>query len=619
MKSKRSWFGDCFVKRHAISRFHNFGSYSPLPGLSSEFLKEVNWINNLHMNEGRCAMTYMWGDLFRRSNAQDSILHDKLGIAPTPGSEMVLNRATGKLEKCTRELCPYAKYYDDIGLVNSAPYAANGGWGAAISGNTSPEKQAALADFFLWAASRDQSDQYVIPNSTLPWYEINGQDPWRKSQLDVDKWVAQGFDRDLSKQYVESILTNLVSKNVAVEARFPKAGEIMSVLDRVVHDYLLRVHEGEIEESDKPAERLRTAQTLTDQWNQIIAKYDARGDTIAPILEIYQRLRGVFVPNEQKNHLGGVRYVGVALMVIILWSSIGAGVWIALRRKETVVKVSQPLFLGLICLGTFTMGSSIFFMGIDDEIASQEQCTIACMATPWFFAIGFTICFSALFSKIWRLNRLMKSAMRFRRITVTVRDVCLPFALLMMLNFGFLLAWTLTDPMKWVRISTGRTQDGDLESFGRCESSKTVATVMVSLVAAANVVALIMANIQAYQTRDLNVAYEESKFVTFAMASIMQAFFVGFPVLFLADDNTNARFLVRSVLVFVISMSVLGFIFIPKMFAGNKEFESVRLSSHFSHRVTNTHNSNGKISGGGESHDMPPVEQGLANRVMADE
>ena len=66
-----------------------------------------------------------------------------------------------------------------------------------------------------------------------------GQDPFRKSHLDVDKWVARGFDRDLSKQYVESILTNLISKNVVIEARFPKAGEIMSVLDKEVNEYLV--------------------------------------------------------------------------------------------------------------------------------------------------------------------------------------------------------------------------------------------------------------------------------------------------------------------------------------------------------------------------------------------
>jgi len=159
-------------------------------GVPDEFINSINVVMNGHMNTGDCVLTYMWGDMFRRSKAvvnqgsyfdsdylpateEGFTVHSKLGIAPTPGSEMVLNRETGKLEKCTKLLCPYAKYYDDIGFVNSAPYAANGGWGGAISANAPPEKQEALADFFLWAASRDQSDQYVIPNATLPIAEIN--------------------------------------------------------------------------------------------------------------------------------------------------------------------------------------------------------------------------------------------------------------------------------------------------------------------------------------------------------------------------------------------------------------------------------------------------------------
>lgn len=245
------------------------------------------------MNDGSCVMTFMWGDMFRRSKAEGSVLHDKLGVAPTPGSDVVLNRKTGKLEKCTKELCPYAKYYDDLGFVNSAPYAANGGWGAAISANTTPEKQKALAEFFLWASSREQSEQYVIPNATLPIFSINGQDPWRKSHLDVDKWVARGFDREVSKQYVESILTNLISKNVVVEARFPKAGEIMSVLDKEVNEHLARAHNGSIIGEDEHEERLRVADWITHQWNLIIKTYNQRGDTVAPILEVYQ-VRGIF-------------------------------------------------------------------------------------------------------------------------------------------------------------------------------------------------------------------------------------------------------------------------------------------------------------------------------------
>ena len=39
-----------------------------------------------------------------------------------------------------------------------------------------------------------------------------------------------------------------------------------------------------------------------------------------------------------------------------------------------------------------------------------------------------------LFSKVWRLNRLMKKAASFRRVTVTVRDVMLPLVALLVLD-----------------------------------------------------------------------------------------------------------------------------------------------------------------------------------------
>ena len=368
----------------------------------------------------------------------------------------------------------------------------------------------------------------------------------------MDKWVAQGFDRDLSKQYVESILSNLVSKNVVVEIRFPKAGEIMSVLDQEVHDYLLRVHEDKIAEADKQKERLRAAQRITDKWNQIIKKYNDRGDTDAPILEIYQRLRGVYVPNEQMNHLNRIRPLGLVLMGIIMASSLGAAVWVVMRRDKMVVRVSQPPFLLLICFGTLVTGSSIYAMGVDDGIASQRGCNIACMATPWFVAIGFSIIFAALFSKIWRLNILMKSATRFRRIQVKVTDVMLPFALLMILNVAFLLTWTIVDPLRWERVDKGRTENGELESYGHCVSADNTATAMLGLVAGVNIVAVVLANIQAYLTRNLTVAYDESRYIALSMGFIMQAFFIGLPLLFLAEDNTTASYVVRSLLVFVV-------------------------------------------------------------------
>lgn len=540
-------------------------------GAPDEFSGPLNQVHNGHMHDGSCGMTFMWGDMFRRSRAPGSMLHENLGIAAIPGSEVVLSRKTGKLERCTRSLCPYAKYYDDIGFVNVAPYAANGIWGGAVSANTTPEKQRALAEFFLWASSGAQSFKYTLPNSNLPMEMINGQDPWRRSQLDVDKWVEKGFSSDLAGQYVSSVMSNLVSKNVVVDVRFPKAGEVMTVLDEEVRAHLMETKHQSLPVPDDQAHtaRMKVSEHISYRWTYIISKYDARGDTVAPLLEIYQRLRGVFVQNENNHYLTRVRPFGLALMTVVFVSSLGAAMWVYMKRESLVVKASQPPFLWLICFGTFVMGSSIYTTGIDDSVASQEGCHAACMITPWLLCLGFSITFAALCSKILRLKILMLNAAKLKRIKVKVQDVLFPFCATLVLNGALLVTWTLADPVYWERVAAGRTQDGQLESFGRCVSSGRLSDVMFALLVTINVLALLMANVLAYQTRNLKVSYEESKYVNLALFSILEALLIGVPILTLVDDP-EASYMVRSLLVFVLCMAVLLFMFIPKFWKSSE-------------------------------------------------
>ena len=47
-----------------------------------------------------------------------------LGSAPVPGSTEVLNKATGRMERCNSQRCPFAKVKETLNgtmLVNSAP------------------------------------------------------------------------------------------------------------------------------------------------------------------------------------------------------------------------------------------------------------------------------------------------------------------------------------------------------------------------------------------------------------------------------------------------------------------------------------------------------------------
>lgn len=158
-----------------------------------------------------------------------------------------------------------------------------------------------------------------------------------------------------------------------------------------------------------------------------------------------------------------VRWVGWSLGIIVIAMALFFGGWVAVYRKHRVVKVSQPIFLDLIILGVVVLASAIFPLGVNETDAGERGCNIACASIPWLLSIGFSLIFSALFSKLWRINIVFAAASTYRRVVVTEKDVILPFAVLMSLNIAILLAWTIVDPMVYKRVLTE-----DLKYFGRC-------------------------------------------------------------------------------------------------------------------------------------------------------
>ena len=57
-------------------------------------------------------------------------------------------------------------------------------------------------------------------------------------------------------------------------------------------------------------------------------------------------------------------------------------------------------------------------------------------------------------------------SMQMRRVKVKETDVILPFAILMTANIAVLLAWTIVDPLKWVRTEP----DDQNQSHGFCQA-----------------------------------------------------------------------------------------------------------------------------------------------------
>ena len=153
--------------------------------------------------------------------------------------------------------------------------------------------------------------------------------------------------------------------------------------------------------------------------------------------------------------LGNLVLIGYICFGIVAVSCLVAIGWTFYNRKETVVRASQPGFLMMTATGVLIMCSTLIPLSFGDngrpEEMSQTYATAICMSIPWLAFTGFTVTFSALFSKTWRINRVFGSSDQFRRTQVSVRDVMLPFVVLLTLNFLVLILWTAIDPLVYER------------------------------------------------------------------------------------------------------------------------------------------------------------------------
>eukprot|EP00977_Amphora_coffeiformis_P022174 scaffold10570_cov176-Amphora_coffeaeformis.AAC.24 len=267
------------------------------------------------------------------------------------------------------------------------------------------------------------------------------------------------------------------------------------------------------------------------------------------------------------NQLSTIRPYGFALAAIIVTSALAASLWVYIKRDDRVVRASQPLFLHMICAGIAVMGLAIVPMGIDDSIASDDACSTACMAMPWLLSLGFSIVFSALFSKIWRINQIVDACQNFKRLDVKLHHVMVPFFIIFTTNVVILSLWTVLDPLVWVRETrdSGRRSD-EFNSYGACSfNDHVVSTALGVSLLVINFLALLMALIQLYRARNISVEYCESKYIAIALGGNLQVFLTGLPILVLVNDSPQVLFFVRSSLVFALAMSMLLLIFVPKV------------------------------------------------------
>ena len=133
------------------------------------------------------------------------------------------------------------------------------------------------------------------------------------------------------------------------------------------------------------------------------------GQTVFPTNLVAYNLIPLELPSLELDHnlIGNLKYIGYTCFGIIAWTSIASIGWTLRNRKDSlVVKAAQPFFLLMIATGVLVMSGSLIPLSFDDNAESLEmsdtRAVAICMSVPWLSFTGFTIVFSALFSKTWR-------------------------------------------------------------------------------------------------------------------------------------------------------------------------------------------------------------------------
>jgi multiple sugar transport system substrate-binding protein len=198
---------------------------------------------------GRCALTIDWGDIGTLAiDPTTSKVQDKVGAVILPGSNRVLDRASGKLAQCTAELCPYA-----VDGINHAPFAAFGGWSGAVNAAKDQKTKDAAYDFLSYMSQPEQANVDVTIGKT-------GFNPYRTSQFEnLDLWLKAGMSKDAAENYLGAIKDSLNSPNMVLDLRVPQNQRYEQI---VLDTTVARLLAGEIN-VDQAAEEIETG------WNEI--------------------------------------------------------------------------------------------------------------------------------------------------------------------------------------------------------------------------------------------------------------------------------------------------------------------------------------------------------------
>ncbi|XP_066139007.1 gamma-aminobutyric acid type B receptor subunit 1 isoform X1 [Euwallacea fornicatus] len=289
------------------------------------------------------------------------------------------------------------------------------------------------------------------------------------------------------------------------------------------------------------------------------------------------------VPQDRTIIKRALRKVSFPLFICMcVVSSLGIVIALALiifnicNKHRRVIQSSHPVCNTIMLFGIIVCLTSVFLLGLDGRFVSPETFPSVCQSRAWLLAVGFTLSFGAMFSKVWRVHRLSTAAKtdpKGRLKKVQPWKLYSMVSGLLVIDLIIMISWQVVDPLQR-RVELFPLEEPLEESddsktrpeLEHCESHHN--NVWLSVIFAYKGLVLLFGLFLAYETRSLKIKQiNDSQYVALTIYNVVIMCLITVPVTMVISSQQDASFAFISVAITFCCFLCMALIFLPKVIA----------------------------------------------------
>ena len=245
----------------------------------------------------------------------------------------------------------------------------------------------------------------------------------------------------------------------------------------------------------------------------------------------------------------GIAVVSFSAVIILLFIFTLAIIWY--YKKHPVVKAASYLFLVLILLGLL-MGSATVFLWVSKPTATL------CIAQPWVAGLAFSLVYSNLLAKTFRIWRIFDNQ-QLRKRHITDKELLIFSGILMGIEVVILVVMTIVDrPFVGLEYDPKKPD----QAYLVC---KTDSPIFLYIQYAYAGTLMLVGSILAFKTRRIDLRFRESKYIGFCIYNIMFSGIVIIPIISTVEENGFVKALFRVIVSLFVVITTFLALFIPKL------------------------------------------------------